>query len=408
MRRLLHHSISFHYPLFPKRLRWLFIGHLLRGAAEETVGLFVPIFLFSLGSELQIPFLHAYLLPLPWLFRGILIVSAHFFLYRLCALFLTLPLAQFIKWIGLMKSMVLGNLCSLFMYLSFYVSVQNAWFLLPATVFTAMQVILYWVPYHTQFAVRADLALLGQEIGAINFLNRLVRAGLPMFGGIVIGVFGFQVSYAVGIVLMLASSVCLLAVDEVKIAFSVSFREFIAWLRDRKKHRIVIALFGKYLDDCAIGLWSVYIFIFLGTVQRVGYVYSIVLFSSLIIAYFMGWYLGKHKSRKIFFLTGGLLSLLWMFRLFVQNLWHLIAVDLLDALAIHIYTPIYDLGLCLESRGRQVFHFYVFREITLSMVGIVFWLVIIGIFILPLQWFGVFILGGVGILMSLNMMRRAI
>lgn len=408
MRRLLHHSINFHYPLFPKRLRWLFSGHLLRGAAEEAVALFVPIFLFTMGSELQIPFLNRYLLPLPWLFRGIVIVSAHFFLYRMCALFLTLPLARFIKWIGLMKSMILGNLCSLFMFFSFYLSVNNAWFLLPATLFTAMQIILYWIPYYTQFAVRADLKLLGQEVGAIDFLNRLVRAGLPMFGGIVIGVFGFQVSYAIGILLMLASSICLLAVDEVKIGFNVSLREFMTWLRDRKKHRIIIALFGKYLDDCAIGLWSVYIFIFLGTVQRVGYVYSVVLFSSLIIAYFMGWYLGKHKARGAFFLTGGLLSLLWMFRIFVQNLWNLLVVDLLDGLAINIFTPIYDLGLCLESRGRQVFHFYVFREMLLSIVGIIFWLVIIGMFALPLQWIGVFMLGGVGILLSLNMMRREV
>jgi len=408
MRRLLHHSISFHYPLFPKHLRWLFVGHLLRGAAEEAVALFVPIFLFTMGSELQIPFLNTYLLPLPWLLRGILIISAHFFLYRICVLFLTLPLARFIKWIGLMKSMILGNFCSLFMFFSFYLSVHNAWFLFPAMLFAAMQIILYWIPYYTQFAVRADFKLLGQEVGAIDFLNRLVRAGLPMFGGIVIGVFGFQVSYAVGIVLMLASSVCLLAVDEVKISFTVTFREFITWLCDHTKHRIVIGLFGKYLDDCAIGLWSVYIFIFLGTAQRVGYLYSVVLFSSLIIAYFMGWYLGKHKARKVFFLTGGLLSLLWMFRLFVQNLWHLIAVDLIDGLAVNIYTPIYDLGLCLESRGRQVFHFYVFRELTLSIVGIVFWLTVIGIFLLPLQWFGVFMLGGIGILLSLNMMRKEV
>ncbi len=408
MRRLLHHSISFHYPLFPKRLRWLFIGHLLRGAAEVSVGLFVPIFLFTLGSELQIPFLSRYLLPLPWLLRGIVIIAAHFCLYRMCTLLLALPFARFVKRIGLIKSMILGNLCSLLMFLSFYFSVQNAWFLLPATVFAALPIILYWVPYHTQFAVRADFTLLGQEVGAIDFLNRLVSAGLPMFGGIVIGVFGFQVSYAIGILLMLASSICLLAVDEVKIAFSVSFREFIAWLRNQKKHRILIALFGKYLDDCAIGLWSVYIFIFLGTVQRVGYVYSVVLFSSLIIAYFMGWYLGKHRGRGVFFFTGGLLSLLWMFRLFVQNLWNLIIVDLLDSLAINVYTPMYDLGLVLESRGRQVFHFYVFREMLLSIVGMIFWLVIIGMFALPLQWIGVFMLGGVGMLLSLNMVRREV
>jgi hypothetical protein len=386
-------------------LRWLFIAHVLRGAAEASVGLFVPIFLFVMGSELKIPFANAWLEQFPWMVRGIFVICAYYFTYRLLILLLTLPLTRVMHSLGLMKSMMVGNICSLAMYAMFFLSIKNAWFLLPATFFASLQIILYWIPYFTQFAIRADFKLLGQEVGAADFLDQLIRAGLPMLGGVVIGLFGFEASYVLGGLCMFGSFIALLMVQEVKFSFTASLKEFLVWVRQKKNKHVLLGLLGKYLDDCGLGMWPVYIFIFLGTVQEVGYLYSIVLFASLIMSYFMGWYLGKHKGRKAFFLSGGVLSALWMFRMFAQNVWHLFTVDLFDRLAISVYTPIYDLGVVLLSRGKQVFHFYVFRELVLSIIGVVFWLTIAGIFMLPIQWIGVFFLGGIGMLLSMNLVK---
>lgn len=403
MPKSFHHSLHFEYSLFPPQLRSLFFGHLFRGGAQQLAGLFIPIFLFLKGSDLQFPLLNGILSPMPWLLRGIIVVSLYFFVFRLLVFLLSIPLARFIGRIRLMNGMIVGNIFLIATFGALLLSSDYPSLLLLAPLFSAIETVCYWIPYYTQFALRADFKKMGQEIGAIQFLDRLVRAALPMIGGMIVGVAGFRMLYAIGVVLILASSVFFLCVRDSSMQFSVSLKEFFVWLSKPELRRVIIGFAGKYLDDSAFALWSVYIFLFLGSVERVGFVYTLVLFASLFLSYFMGWYLGKHRARHIFFLAGGALSLVWFMRSFVQSIWHVIAVDLADRLAVCVYNPIFDLNFFLFSRGKKVFQFYVFREMTISVIGMAFWLLIIAIFVLPIHWIGVFILGGVGVLLSLNM-----
>ncbi|MBI5151681.1 MAG: hypothetical protein HZA34_03860 [Candidatus Pacebacteria bacterium] len=403
MPRLLQHSIHFHYPLFPEKLRWLFYAHLLRGAALQMVGLFIPVFLFLQGERYTFfSFGHEW----SGITRGVLAVCFYFIVYRVIVLLFAVPSASLIRRMGLTKSMMVGNFILASLFASFYGTLYYPWLLFLTPILAGIETVFYWVPYYTQFSVHADIKKLGQEVGAADFLDRLIRACLPMVGGAMIGVFGFQALHITGVLFLVLASVCLLAVHETRLSFRVSLLEFFAWVKNRLFRDIIIGFCGKYIDDASFELWAVYTYIFLGTAQRVGYLYSVVLFLSLIISYVMGWYLGKHKGRKIFVLSGTLMSMMWMFRTMVQTVWHIIAVDLVDRLALSAFVPIFDTRFFFASRGKLVFHFYIFREMILSCIGILFWVSVGILFVLPAQWSGVFVLASIGSLLSIRMRRN--
>ena len=383
-------------------MRLLFAGHLLRGAAQQSVGLFLPVFLFLLGKDASFFQTMSFFAHTSDIARGVISVALFYTLYRIFVFVLAIPLAQIMRRLGLMKSMMLGNAFMLLSYLFLSFSTQRPTLLFFVPILLAIETIFYWVSYYTQFSIRSDFRTLGQEVGALEFMERIVRAALPMAGGVIIGLFGFQTLHFMGALLLLSASLFLLPIKEIVVSTEVRFHDYLTWTRQKFSKEIILSMLGKYMDDGAIMLWSVYTLIFLGSAERVGYLYSVILFLSLAIAYFMGWYLGKHRGLKAMYISGSLLSLVWVLRGFVQSLWHIITVDLMDRMAISVFQPVYDTLLFRISRGKHVFRFYLFREMTLAIFGCIFWTLVSFFFLTSIQWTGIFILGSLGILLSFS------
>jgi|GEM_PF-1963647 len=405
MPRSFHHSLHFEYSLFPRKLKWLFVGHVLRGAAQQMVGLFVPIYLY-LHADV---FLWWGMIPFSshWgsLVRGVLIVSVYYIAMKCVEFFLAIPMARVIRMLGLVKSMIVGN----FMLVTFYIALSftEVWpmlfFALPFL--AACEITLYWVSYHTLFTVNADMSLIGREVGSFQFLDKLLRATLPMLGGLVAGTLGFQTLNIFGATLLFGACIFLTLVHETTLSFTVNWKEFFEWCKQTHVRNVVFGFVGNTINDVSKEIWIVYVFVFFGTIERVGYAYSVVLFLSLFISYFMGWYLGTHKGKKALFMSGSLMSALWWFRMFIQSVWHFFVIDIMDRLVASIFVPIFDTMFYRASHGKKVFHFYVFREMIISLTGACFWCAIALLFILPFQWIGVFMLASIGTLLSLRMAK---
>lgn len=402
MIRLFPHSLHIQYSLFPKKLRWLFVGHLIRGVADQAIGLFIPIFLFTRAQQLSIFSLTA-LSGLNELQRGIVLIASYYFLSHAIELLLMIPMTKVMKRLGLVRSMMLGNVLTVVLYLLFFGSQFNPLFLLLAAVLDGTSTAMYWIPYFTEFAVQADLKKIGSEVGGALFLEQLLRAAMPMLGGALIMSFGFGSSYLTAAVLFMFASLTLFFIPEVSFSYEVTLKDFQAWCKKKSFLPTVLGFAGKYIDDATFYIWPVFVLLFLGNIQRVGYVYTIVLFISLILSYFMGWYLGKHRSAKLFNMSGSVIGIIWVCRIFVTNIWNLLLADTMDRLMLCIYTPIFETYFIRKSRGKHVFHFHVYREMLISCVSLLFWPVVVSMFMFPFGWGGLFVLAGIGVVLSLYM-----
>lgn len=368
--------------------------------AEQFTGLFIPLFLFTLSKQ---SVLFTFFPNLSYIQKGILYVCIYYLLWRVLEALILFPLSHLTKRLGLTKSMIFGNVFRILDFLALLLSIQNELFIIVSIVFRAIEMGLYWPSYYTQFALRADLRSLGRNVGSMYFLEKLIRVLLPMLGGTVIALFGFSANYIMAIFAMVFSIFFLFATTEVTCSYAVSLKDFLAWIKNKNFKKYTLAFLGWYIDTGAFILWTIYAFIFFGSIERVGYVFSIVLFISLVLSYFMGWYLGKYKGKRLLVLSGGILCGVWVMRMFIQSIWHFIMVDIVDRLAVSIYQPIFDTFFLRESRKKSVYHFHVYREIILSCSACLFWSIAMLIFILPLQWTGLFIFGGFGVLLSLYM-----
>ncbi|HZZ98551.1 MAG TPA: MFS transporter [Candidatus Saccharimonadia bacterium] len=407
MLRSLQHSLHLKYSLFPKKLKWLFFGHLTRTIADQAIGLFIPLFLFARAQEIAF-FNSGPLAGLTELQRGIVLIGAYYFTSHFGELFLVIPLTKLMKQLGLVRSMIVGNLLNIVLYLLLFAAQSHPWALACAAVLDGIVTAMYWIPYYTEFAVQADMKQIGSDVGGMQFMEQLLRAAMPMLGGLLIMSFGFGSSYLTAAFLYLVASIMLLFIPEVKFSYEVTFKELKSWWQKKSFLPTVIGFAGKYVDDSSFLIWPLFIFLFLGNIARVGYVYSIVLFISLIISYFMGWYLGKHRGNKLFFFSGAAIGILWVFRAFIGKVWQLLVVDTTDRLMLTIYTPIFETYFMRKSLGKRVFHFHAYREMVISYFALFFWPIAVGLFMLPFGWTGLFIFASIGVFLSMFMKGKSV
>jgi len=230
--------------MLPDKFHKLFLAHLLRGGAMQMTGLFIPVFLF----------LNAQLYPLkqiiaPFngsqLIAGLGTVCLFFLGVRVLTTLLALPAGKSMQKIGLIKSMFLGNVALVGVQLSLWFSLQNPWLIFVAMLCAALEALYYWTPYLTEFSAFADEKVLSNEVGFLEFSNRTVRAILPMVGGVLIGLVGFDGLFATASAFIVFSVVLLFFAPEVRLSGQPSFGEFRRWLKHPEYRKIAVGLAGR-------------------------------------------------------------------------------------------------------------------------------------------------------------------
>jgi hypothetical protein len=117
----------------------------------------------------------------------------------------------------------------------------------------------------------------------------------------------------------------------------------------------------------------------------------------MILSLFIGAKLDKREHKRPFFISGGLLSLLWVIRSQIIGYWSIALVDAFDKLTGSFHWLFFDRVLISRGKGREAFSYFIYREIIISVTVVVFW---------PLEWKGLFIMAAVGVLMSLLISKK--
>lgn len=385
-----------HYELFPKHLRFLFYADVLRGIADSALGIFMPLFLFEQGGKIAyLPF-HA-----SSFLAGILLVTLYYGFQRLFILLLALPLSRVIRLSGYRWSLIFGNLLRGTTLVFLQLARHDLRLLAFALMAGAADDILNGVSHDCVFASEARYDQMGRDVGALAFLTKLIQIAVPAAAGLIVLLSGYSTLFSIGIACVVASCIPILFVPVKRVTKIPTLKELFLWLRERRFLRFCIAVAGKYMDIIAILLWPIYVLAIVGKIQRVGYVYSIVLFISLVLTYVVGWYMDHHKHKKLFIGSGVLLSILWILRTFVHEVGDIILVDTVDKLLSSVNGPCYDAYMFERSKGHNVLAFTIYREMLYSAFALLLWMVVAVAFLLPFNWGFVFVLGAFGMTLSL-------
>ena len=338
-------------------------NRIIQQIAGGLLGFFVPIFLFIYFD---------YYIQGVILFYGI-----SFLLFGLL-----LPIgAKTMSKIGLKASMILGSLFLVGYFVSLFLLSNNIAFALILTIsFVTLFRVLYWVPYHTEFAETTDDLSRGKEIAFLVSISTLVSIALPFIAGLIISKFNFSVLFLISVIIASVSIIPILFLKPVKEKYSHSYFEAFKELFSKKNRKLLFA-YGGEGAEFVVGfvIWPIFIFQLLnGNYLSVGILSSLIVLVSIIFRLAIGRLTDKMDKRKII-RTGSILHALgWVGKIFIQTAFHIFAVGAYHAFtSVMMRTPFATLMYeQAADRGHYVDEYTVLREMAIC-VGRVLMLILI-------------------------------
>lgn len=379
-------------------LKLLYALRVFRDLVNRSTLFFLPIFLYNFGQNF--PILSS--LDLSNFQRGMLGVAAYLFAQGFFGMIFAIPSGRMIGKIGFQRTLTIAMLLRILGFTALYYSQTFHWAVFLAMVLEGIQSPMFWNSYHTILSRFAKKHHMGQDLGVLQFLLQMVAVISPAIGGILAVNFGMEILFLVGLVGTLLATIVVMMMDLKAPLDKVGLIEFKRWWSERRYRNLALSFSGRYFNDIALFVWPLYVFLIIGGVDRVGYLYTFSLFLAMVMSFFIGSWIDKNRDRKPFKFSGGLLSILWILRSQVLSVWNIAIVDTFEKIVGNFHWLFYDSLIIGRGKGSQALSYFVYREIIIGITATTFW-ILVGVIILVFEtsWLIVFSLAAVGVLLSL-------
>jgi MFS family permease len=345
----------------------LYSNRIILQLAIGILGLFFPILLFKFFN---------------YDIRKVILYYIISFI--LCALFLPLG-AMIMTKIGLKKSIFAGTFFYLCYFISLYFVNNNYSTAIYLTVlFITLFRILYWIPYHTNFAQFTNKRSRGKELAFLISIASILTTILPVASGFVIQNFGFNILFFCSTLITITSFVPLLFLKTVNEKYCYTYLQTFKELFRKENRRMLYAYIGDGAETI-VGyvIWPIFIFELLkGNFLSVGIVSSLVIFFSIIFRLFMGELSDKKPKRQLIKIGSVLYSFGWIAKFFVHSFFQIFIINTYHNFVLIIRkTPFTSLMYeQAADRGHYVDEYTVLREISLCIGRILMLILILFIF----------------------------
>lgn len=334
----------------------LYFGRVIAAVSTGLLGVFLPIFLYTIldGN-----------IPLVMLYYGVSCIVY---------LFLVAFGAQFLNKFGFRKALVLASLAAAIINIAYYFTTKgNMMILLPLTIFfLVIYRILFWIPYHVDFAIFTGGGKRGGQVGLMLSTITLLGVVGPMIAGYVIATWSIQILFFVAIIIYALGMIPFAIVPRTNERFSWSYvrawRELFA-KRNRGVFWASIAMGAEEMISTVV--WPIFIFLLLkGDYFKVGALSSFIVGITVLLQYMFGQYLdriGKKdralKAGSIFYAIG------WIVKIFVVTAFHVFIVGLYHKITRVITDTSYDTIFyeIAADQGHYVDEFTVLGEMAIQI-----------------------------------------
>ncbi len=284
---------------------------------KEITSLYFTIALFSFASGLVSIFVPLYFWQLGMSFGRILL----FYLINALAFviwaFLLLPLLRRLS-DKIMIFLSLPFLMAYFIGLEYIAEFPILFYILPAVM--ALNMLFFNFGFHLDFSGAADKGHVGSEVGMRHTITSLVQFAAPFLGGLLIAYTGFQNTFTVAAIILFVAVFPLFFFKHRHVSSHFTAGAITGFLTDKTLRPFNISGIG-YASSRTISvvIWSIFIFLSIGSIEKFGGIISIGLLMGAIVTYFAGFLSDIGKRRKILKISTWLYALIWVSRLFFIN-----------------------------------------------------------------------------------------
>lgn len=289
---------------FSPGIFYLYFNRLLIQIGIGIFGLFGVIFLFEQFDSSVEQVLMFYVA-----FYGVLLVMNHMS-------------AKLIHIFGMRNMMItsiiflVGSILSLFFW-----DFNPFLFLITYFITAALYKMLYWVPYHIEFASFTDKKTRGKQMAVFENVSEIFLGILPIVGGFLIAYQGYQVAFLLSAIIITFSVVPLFFLRETKETYTWSSLKLIREFFDKDNRPMVIASIGNGLQG-AVGMviWPIFIFILLdGSYSSVGAVTSFTIIVLIVIRFFAGNLIDTIGKTKVIRFSSLADMTGWIAKVFIES-----------------------------------------------------------------------------------------
>jgi MFS family permease len=313
--------MSFKKALSNKSINALNLHYGLQMFANNIGEVFSGVFLYKAG------------LPL-W---GVFLALAGIFTVRL----MIRPLGMVLcRKIGLKLMIQWGTLtfALLFMVLM-NVSGLDAW-LIGYILLAAVVDVLYWLPYHTYFALLGDVEDRGKQIGIRSGLTYLASLGAPFLGGVLIEWHGFGTAFVVASIIMAGAVFPLLGIDDIPLKSPGHWKK--AWKETNKKGFLLYAGWGFHYY-AHIFCWTLVLFLLLKDYVYFGGLLSLAVLFKIVGMFVVGNLFDQGKWKHMYLVGAIIMALVIVGRSTLAfTIPVIIAFDLLFMIGDTLFAPVGD------------------------------------------------------------------
>src|SRR3989344_1193500 len=296
-------------------LREFYFFSIFFSFASSLILIFEPIFFYKEGVGL---------------YRIALYYALHYFFYVLM-----LPLGgKFMSRFGLERSLTLAMplFVTYFLVLAampiFPALFWVAWILL--TIFK----IFYWPAYHTVLARYGDGDNRGTELSWLIALTEGIGVLGPMLGGIVATLFGFPILFIMAALVALAAGWPLLKTKErfqrQRFAYLAPWR----LMRERAFRGTLLTMVGWSENLIDLVFWPIFMFMIVGSVDRLGFLASLNILLMTMIGFFVGEVSDRFSRQRILRLHVPFMVLGYLFRPLAGSALRVLLTDALSRTAL--------------------------------------------------------------------------
>lgn len=326
-----------------KELGEIYLNKIIEGFAISMIGIFIPVYLLTLGYPLYVAILFMSISWMTSFFAG--------------------PFSGKLSSIVGFKHTILYRAPIFIIFLLMLVAVQAFPSPLPIALIGGISLAMYWVPLNAEFAKNADKIHQGQEIGNLVAMPYMAAMLAPTLAAFILQSLGFPVLFMLVIVLVIFSVVPLfLSSDYKEKGFRIRSFKFFA------NRRLNTYFFLKgFLYAGEFMMWNILVFLQFG-VLVLGIAASLSGLGTIVLTFFMGRFNNKPERRKKLIRIGGIFyALTWITRIFVSTPLEAFILSFIGGLLlIFIWIPVYSL-FCDYARDNGILRSTVSREMWLNM-----------------------------------------
>lgn len=367
----------------------LYSSHAIKTFAQSLMGLFIPIYIFTLE---YIPEFTG-----KRVIDGFLLILIFYLIRSISAIwmmnFVTNTIFGFLNF---KKSIFVANICLALGLTLLALTPHSIVFLFISAVLFAAETNLYWIPYHLFFIRKASngSGKYGRSFGIRILSSQLASAIGPLIGGFIIAFFGFIVLFTIGTVLIVVSAIPILfSVHEHNHGKHNASHIFSRLIRSKSLINDTIAISSTEADALMYAVfWPVLLFIIAESYTTLGIITSISVTISCLAALLIGNLVDTKGARFIHKIGCVINSILYLPRAFLTSLQAFFILDVVDKLNGILYAVPFNAVMYEHAKARMHESDYIIYRAVVCHVAIAITCVVaIALVVILPEWRYIFI-----------------